>query len=144
MVLLLQSIWQVNKMKREKLLALFLKVNAFFFSLAFPAVLLPGALMADLSDFALFGSLPQEPVVLYLARSLSVMYGMQGVLFWFISNDIQRYTPLIRLLAWIWVVSGTLFAAIDIFEGLPLYWAAAESVSAWMFGAVIFWLTEEV
>lgn len=128
---------------RERLLSTFLKINAVVFSMAFPAVFLPGDFMADLSARASFGSLPQLPIVLYLARSLSLIYGMQGILFWFLSRDIERYTPIIRLQAYIWIISGTGFAAIDLFEGLPVYWAVAESISAWFIAGVLLFLTAE-
>ena len=42
---------------------------------------------------------PSDTITHYLARSSSIMYAVHGLLLIFVSFDIKRYMPLIKLLA---------------------------------------------
>ena len=72
------------------------------------------------------GSLPTEPIVGYLARCTSIWYVTYGLLLWFISFDVERYTILIMFIALTMFAQGLIVMGIDLAEGMPWWWIALE------------------
>lgn len=72
------------------------------------------------------GALPREPIVGYLARSASALYGLHGAIVVFLSFDVKHYERLIRFMAWAAVVHGAVVLGIDIVQELPVLWRYAE------------------
>ena len=73
-------------MSSEKWLSLLLKINAVILMLAFPAVLLPTDWMARIHEQLALGDLPTTPLVGYLTRSVSGIYGLFGIATWILST----------------------------------------------------------
>ena len=63
--------------------------------LAIPFIFVPYSVMDDIHQQLQLGTLPDEPIVGYLARSLSAFYALVGALFWKISFDLRRYRSLL-------------------------------------------------
>jgi hypothetical protein len=74
-------------MTAERLLYRLLQLNAGVLLLAAPRVLLPFAWMDAVHREVLgLGSLPELPITKYMARSLSLVYAMHGVVVFFVTE----------------------------------------------------------
>lgn len=100
----------------------------------------PYACMNSIHHLLGMGTLPDAPVVGYLARSTSGFYAMLGGLLWVVSFDLARYRPVLWYLGVSFVLFGLSLAAIDSIEGLPLFWRVAEGPIDTGFGVIILWL----
>jgi hypothetical protein len=72
------------------------------------------------------GELACTPLLNYLIRTLSAMYGTLGALFLFISGDVCRYRPLVGFLGVVAVLGGVGVTILDSVLGLPLFWTVTE------------------
>ncbi len=108
--------------------------------LAVFAVAMPYEWMNAIHRTLGMGELPNAPVVGYLARSTSAFYAMHGALFWFLSFDVQRHRSVLLFLGWALAALGVTLLAVDVFEGLPLYWTAVEGPIDTLFGLLILYL----
>lgn len=108
-------------------------------------VVLPHSTIAALHRMVGLGEFPPAPIASYLARNITTMYTVHGLTLWFVSQDVVRYRPLIRLLAWWSVVQGVVLVGIDLAEGLPGWWVAAEGPSLTLLGSLLLrWLPPRV
>jgi hypothetical protein len=105
--------------------------------LAFGAVVMPDAWMQALHERAGLGTMPEGPLVGYLARSASVLYALHGLLLVYLSLDVQRYGRLIRLVASVAVLHGAVILGIDLAEGMPLWWTMTEGPCCAAAGVVL-------
>jgi hypothetical protein len=117
----------------ERLLRVYLYLTAVLLLLALPCAALPYAWMDSVHRWLGLGALPDEPVVLYLARSASVLYACIGALHGFLASDVYRYRDLLRFLGWLKVVLGLTLLVIDVSAGMPWFWSAGEGpfILAW-------------
>jgi hypothetical protein len=105
--------------------------------LALIAVFMPEAWM-DATHRALgMGPLPAEPIVGYLARSLSMFYALMGGLLLICSFDPRRHRSVLCYLASAFVFFGIVIWRVDFFEGMPDYWKHAEGPGVILIGAAI-------
>jgi hypothetical protein len=105
--------------------------------LALAALALPHALLAKAHAWAGLGTLPEIPVVGYLARSASLLYALHGAVVLFISFDLVRYWRFITFLAAVACVHGALLLGIDLAEGMPLWWTILEGPAIVVAGIVV-------
>ena len=105
--------------------------------LAFPAVLLPQSSMAATHAWLGLGEMPQAPVFDSLMRQVSFTYGLHGVALLLIAADVVRYRPLVILTAVGYLVTGPVFIAIDIGNGMPWYWIANNGGACLLIGAIL-------
>lgn len=82
------------------------------------------------------GPLPRAPLLEYLTRSISLLYGFHGVLMFILATDVQRYRPLIRFAAIMGVVFGLAMMAIDATAPMPLPWTLLEGPPIALTGVV--------
>ncbi len=113
-------------MTAERLLAWLLRLGAALTLPAFATALLPAATMAAVHRGLGLGELAVGPVVDYMARSLSLLYGFHGALLLVVSFDVRRLAPVIVYLGAMNVVLGAALLAVDLHAGLPWWWVAAE------------------
>ncbi len=83
------------------------------------------------------GELPHLPIVEYLTRSISALYALHGALILFVSLDVHRYLPIVRVLGWAGVVMGVLLVGLDRAVGMPVLWTIGEGPSVPVSCAVI-------
>ena len=83
------------------------------------------------------GQLQYTPLISYLTRTLSAMYASMGVLLLFISFDVRRYLPLIRVLGVLALVGGVGVTVLDAVAGLPLFWTVSEGPLTVVLGVVL-------
>ena len=123
-----------------RVIAWLLRVDGGFQLLACLAVLLPRATMSSLNDGLGLAPLPTAPLVGYLARSLSALYALYGTMTMFISFDIERYLPLLRIWSITFTAFGFTLLCVDLAEGMPSGWTLAEGPFVIAFGLLIFGL----
>jgi hypothetical protein len=122
---------------RLRYLRLLLRAGGTLLSTAFLAMLLPVEWMASAHEWLGMGEFPRRPVVDYLARSVSALYGFHGILLFVVSGDPVKYRPIVRYLAFMNLAFGVMLIVIDASAGLPLVWTMAEGPSLIVVGVLL-------
>jgi len=94
--------------------------------LAFIAVAMPTAWIQWGHQWSGLDEFPDAPIASYLARSASALYALHGLMIVYMSFDVRRYWPLIRLMARLAVAHGVVMYGIDLAVGMPAWWSAFE------------------
>ena len=123
--------------KQDRLFKLFLRIIGTAALLALVAVVMPYSWMNAIHQSLGMGRLPDQPVVGYLARSTSAFYAFFGGLLWLVSFDLRRHRPVLCYMGAATVLFGITLFAVDLLEGLPLYWSLFEGPINMVFGVVI-------
>ena len=126
--------------RRQRRLAMLLRLVGVVDSTALSAVLMPRSMMADVHGFLRLGTFPDDRIVGYLARSTSLLYAMFGVLMLYLSFHVARYRPLIQFCAGLFAMCGLVFLGINLAESMPLWWVAGEGPVVLAVGACLVWL----
>jgi hypothetical protein len=121
----------------HRLLVLALRLFALVDLLALGAVAMPREWMEVLHALAGLGEMPEGPLVGYLTRSASVLYAVHGGMILFISFDVKRYWPLIRLLGVVTIIQGCVVFAIDMAVGMSWPWTIVEAPCFIAAGAMV-------
>jgi hypothetical protein len=111
----------------ERWLSLALRILAVPVLLAIPCALLPMDWMNAIHQRLGLGPLPTAPILEYLARSSSLLYGFHGFILLLVASDVRRYLPLIWLLGGAGLAFGLAMLVIDHLAGLPVYWRWLEA-----------------
>jgi hypothetical protein len=130
----------VRQQTARRLLTWLLYVLGIMMSLAFVAVVMPTSAMATIADWLGVGPLHRAPLTEYLTRSLSVMYGVFGVLHLYLARDVVRYLDLIVVFGWLTIVAGVMVTVIDFAAGMPLLWSWSEGPPTVVVGVGYIWL----
>lgn len=131
-------------LRPEFLLRLVLRVIGGVSMVALVAVVMPYTWMNATHEGLGLGPLPDEPIVGYLARSLSAFYALFGGLLWMLSYDLQRHRPTLCFLGSVTMIFGLLLLGIDWVEGLPLFWRVGEGPWVIAIGAAILFLARRI
>lgn len=115
-----------HKTWQEKTLVFLMRAAGCVALLAFPAVFLPVRWMAATHAWLGLGEFPASPLVDYLTRSISLLYGFYGVLLLVLAADVRRYTRVIAWVIWMHVVFGAIMIGVDLHAGLPRSWILFE------------------
>jgi hypothetical protein len=105
--------------------------------LALVPVFMPYAWMEGIHQALGMGTLPAQPIVGYLARSLSLFYALMGGLLWICSFDLHRSRVVLCYLGAAFIFFGMLIWGVDIVEGMPSYWRNVEGPVVIGFGIAI-------
>jgi hypothetical protein len=128
----------------EKSLVILTRVAGVLLLTAVIPAVMPFAWMKDVHRTLGMGELPEGPIVGYFTRSLSAMYALHGALVFFVSLDVRRYLPVVKLLAILGVFFGCGMLVLDIAVGMPPRWIAGEGPSIIVLGGVMLWLAGRV
>jgi hypothetical protein len=131
-------------MRAEQMLTLVLRCNAVILFSALPVVFFPTTWMDTIHRGLGMGPLPTAPVVEYLTRTVSALCAFAGVIYWYISADVLRYGPVIRLLGILHVIMGALLFCLDLIYGLPTLWAVIEGPPLLIVGIMILVLQSRI
>ncbi|HEY7188344.1 MAG TPA: hypothetical protein VH436_17430 [Vicinamibacterales bacterium] len=131
-------------MSQQRILVIFLRLFGGVTVLAFLAMLLPVEWMAATHQWLGLGEFPRAPIVDYLARSVSALYGFHGVLVLLVARDPVRYRSIVLYLGWMYIVSGAFAMVIDISAPLPWWWTAIEGPSTLISGVLILYLSRSL
>ena len=129
----------MNHRRTESFLRFVLRCMGSVSLLALVAVIMPYSWMDATHQWLGLGRLPDQPIVGYLARSVSALYALVGALLWSLSFDLQRHRSTLCFLGVAIIVFGALLLGIDWAEGLPLYWRMGEGPWVMTMGAAIAW-----
>ena len=121
----------------ELFLVVSLRTIAAVESLAILAVFMPQAWMDACHRGLGLGALPEQPILVYLTRSLSALYAAQAGLIWLISSDVRRYGPVVLYLGFAFLVFGAVVLGIDCHAGLPWFWVLGEGPVLMLIGPLI-------
>ena len=128
----------------EKWLAILLKFAGGVMLLAFAAIFMPTSWMAANHRWLGLGEFPASPLVDYLTRSVSALYGIHGGLYLVAARDVRRHVAVLRYLASMNVVFGVLMLGIDAHAGMPWYWSLFEGPPVLAFGVLLLVLLRSV
>ncbi len=128
----------------ERWLILLLRGVAVITWLAFLAAVMPEKWIVEISEELGFDPFPHSPLTFYLARNLSLLYGMVGAGLWLITFDFDRYQPLIKYFALGTIAFGALQLVVDFQASMPIWWTLGESVSTMLGGMLVGWLDRKV
>lgn len=130
--------------RQELLFKLFLRIIGTAALLALFAVFFPYSWMNAVHQWLGMGELPSEPIVGYLARSTSAFYAFLGGLLWVVSFDLRRHRMVLCYLGVVIVIFGAALLAVDVLEGMPIWWTVGEGPFNFVFGTVIFVLARKL
>lgn len=128
----------------ERILVTLLRVFGACALLALIPVILPAQYLAQIHLSLGLGEMPLTPVMLYLCRSLSAMYALQGALSLVMSLDVHRFLPLIHVNGWLVAVFGAILFAVDFHEGMPAIWTLTEGPLYVIMGMLLVYLARAV
>ena len=131
----------MNSEKLLKFLLRFMGTNSLF---AVIFVIAPNSWLDAIHSLLGMGPFPDSPVAGYLARSTSALYAILGGLFWLISFDLYKYTPVLRYMSVALTLFGAALLVIDWWEGLPFLWKVWEGPFVIAFGLAMFFLNRNI
>jgi hypothetical protein len=106
------------------------------------AVFMPMSWMVAIHRWLGLGEMPTDPIVEYLARSVSAFYVFIGALCLVVASDLERYLPLARFLGLGFFVTGVVFTGVDVVTGMPWWWSAFEGPPGILLGPWIYYLAQ--
>lgn len=127
-------------MNRQRLQSWLLRVAGSVEILAFVAVLMPRSWMEASHAWLGLGEMPGGPLIMFMIRQASYVYGMHGVLLWMLASDVARYRPLVLFTGFSFLLAAPVFLVIDHTAGMPLYWTVSDVAGCAFFGAALLWL----
>jgi len=90
------------------------------------------------------GDFPATPIIDYLARSVSALYGFHAVLLFIIAADPARYERLVLYLGVANMAFGLMLFGIDLHAGLPVWWTAFEGPPVVGLGVLVLYLRRQM
>lgn len=127
-------------MRSEKLQAWLLRLSGAVEILAFFAVVMPRSWMEATHSWLGMGEMAQGPLIMFMIRQASYVYGMHGVSLWVLASNVRRFQPLIVLNGISFTLAGLVFFVIDYSSGMPLWWTIEDSLGCAFFGIALLWL----
>lgn len=110
-------------------LSCLLRFLGFIDLLALLAVVMPLKWMSFINEICGMGAIPETSLMGYLTRTTSCLYGFHGAMILYISQDVDRYAPLIRFMSWLAIGHGFVLLGIDLAESMPWFWTVLEAPS---------------
>jgi hypothetical protein len=121
----------------ERVLSFLLRYIGGVALLAIVAVFIPYEWMNSIHKALGMGALPAEPIVGYLARSLSLFYALLGGLLIFLSFNPRRHRTAICSMGAAFIFFGIVTLGVDFSEGMPGFWRFVEGPIDIAFGLAI-------
>jgi hypothetical protein len=112
--------------------------------LALVAVVMPRGWMAVTHEWLGMGTLPDKPIVEYLARTTSGLFFLYGWLLLLFASDVHRYARAITLQAIIVIGLSGVGAVLGFRAGMPLWWMIGDIGSCWLCCGAILWLQKRI
>jgi len=108
--------------------------------LAFFPALMPNRWIVEVAEWLGYPDFPEHPVVWFLARQLSLMYGLLGVIGYWASMTLPARIDLVRVFALLLLLLGLAQYVLDPWAGLPWRWTIGESLGPLLGFAILWWL----
>ena len=87
------------------------------------------------------GEMPGGPIIMFMIRQASYVYGMHGVSLWVLASNVSRFRQLVLLNGVSFLLAGVVFLVIDYTAGMPLWWTLADASACASFGAIVLGLS---
>ncbi len=130
-----------NEMRRaENYLKLLLQAFGAVTAIALVPFVMPRSWMAVVHEWLGMGVLPDKPVVEYLARTTSALYGFLGGLYLVLATDVHRFARVITYSAVATLLLSAVNTALCLSAGMPTWWMWGDVVACWLFGLGILFL----
>lgn len=117
-----------------------LRINGSITSLAVLAVFMPLSWMDEAHRHLGMGPAPREPIFEYLARTVSFIYFIHGMLCLLLSTDVRRFGPVITYVGSIELVFAGFVLWIDTKAGMPRAWTLTEAPAIVLVSGLILFL----
>ncbi|HKO98489.1 MAG TPA: hypothetical protein VJU86_15940 [Pyrinomonadaceae bacterium] len=108
--------------------------------LAFIAVVMPRSWMESSHLWLGMGVMPDGPLIDFMIRQASYVYGMHGVSLFILASDVVRFRTLVIFNGISFLLAGPVFFLIDYSAGVPMWWTAVDTLGCAFFGAALLWL----
>ena len=128
-------------MNYRRLLRWLLRITGSTEILAFVAVVMPRSWMEVSHAWLGLGQMPSGPIIMFMIRQASYVYGMHGVSLWVLASDVDRFRQLVILNGVSFLLAAPVFFVIDYTSGIPLWWTIVDTFSCAFFGAAVLWLS---
>ena len=137
--------WRVKiprkEMQRvENYLKVLLQAFGAVTAMALVPFVMPRSWMVEVHEWLGMGLLPDKPVVEYLARTTSALYGFLGVLYLVLATDVRRYARIITFSAAATLILSSVNTALSLRAGMPAWWMWSDAAACWLFGLGILFL----
>jgi hypothetical protein len=121
-------------------LAVWLRFGGVVCALALVAVVMPRSWHFAMHAWLGLGDFPEAPIAEYLARGMSAMCGLYGLLLIWLARDVTKFASVISFL--VLALMGVSFVSTALMSsaGMPLWWLWGDFGSVWVFGVVTLWL----
>jgi hypothetical protein len=121
----------------ERYLVVLLRFGGLVCATALLAVVMPQAWHVAIHDWLGLGTFPDAPIAEYLARGMSGVCGVYGVLLIWMANDVRRYAGLLAAQA-VLLMCVSLAATVMLIEsGMPAWWLYGDAGSVWGFQLLV-------
>jgi len=127
-------------MSRQSLLSWLLRFVGAVEILAFFAVVMPRAWMEASHAWLGLGEMQGGPLLMFMIRQASYVYGMHGVSLLVLASDVRRFRPLVTLNGVSFLLAGPIFFLIDYTSGMPWWWTAFDAAGCAFIGGALLWL----
>jgi len=111
--------------------------------LAFIAVVMPRSWMEASHTWVGLGVMPGAPLLMFMIRQASYVYGMHGVSLWVMASDLKRFRPLLILNGISFTLAAGVFFWIDYSSGMPWFWTLSDPIGCGFFGIALLWLNRK-
>lgn len=127
----------ISVMNPQRILAWLLRLAGVTEILAFIAVVMPRSWMDISHTWLGMGVMPDGPLIMFMIRQASYVYGMHGVSLLVISSNVVRFRALVILNGIAYLLAGPIFFWIDYTTGVPWWWMMVDSIGCGFTGAAI-------
>jgi len=131
----------IKAVNRERWQAWLLRAAGAFEVLAFFAVVMPRAWMEASHAWLGMGEMLVSPLLMFMIRQSSYVYGMHGVGLWVLASDVRRFRPLVVLNGVSFALAAPVFYLIDVTAGIPWWWTVSDVLGCGFLGVALLWLT---
>jgi len=105
--------------------------------LAFISVVMPRSWMEVSHAWLGLGEMPSGPIIMFMIRQASYVYGMHGISLWVLASNVERFRPLVILNGISFLLAAPLFFIIDYTAGLPFWWTLFDTLGCGFFGGAL-------
>jgi hypothetical protein len=99
-----------------------------------PGIILPGQALEKFSWFVGYGQPRLDPLSVFMTADAAYASVALATLLWYISRDTQRYQPLVRLVAWIFIIASAVFLSVGLQCPLPVWWTVSACLGCFAVG----------
>ena len=124
-------------MDSRRLLTWLLRLAGVVEILAFFAVVMPRSWMEVSHEWLGMGEMPPGPLVNFIVRQASYVYGMHGVSLLVLATDVVKFRKLIVVNGIAFLLAGPVFFWVDWTAGMQWWWTVSDPLSCAFTGAAL-------